>query len=297
MARPLVTIGVCVKNCEDTIKDAIESIMSQDFPHELVEVIFVDDGSTDRTLSIIEGYVPKMDMHVKVFHHEWKGLGASRNVVVDNASRCYIIWVDGDMILPVDHVREQVEFMERNPNVGIGKAKYGIIPKENIVATLENIPFMVYDTNPETVNLKLPGTGGAIYRVEAIRQVQGFDSRLKGTGEDQDAAYRVKAAGWLVSQSPTFFNERRVGTWKSLWSKYFWYGYGDHDLYCKNRKIFSPYRMNPIAGFIAGTLHIRNAYKLTSYKGVFLLPLHFAFKMVAWCFGFTKARVNLFRNR
>ena len=65
-----------------------------------MEVIFVDDGSEDETLSIINSYVPRMDVKVKVFHHGWKGLGLSRNVVVDSASGDYIIWVDGDMILP-----------------------------------------------------------------------------------------------------------------------------------------------------------------------------------------------------
>jgi glycosyltransferase involved in cell wall biosynthesis len=293
---PLVTIGICVRNSEATIEEAIDSVLVQDFPHELIEVIFVDDGSTDRTLSIIERYVPRMYMTVKIFHHKWKGLGASRNVVVDNASGDYIIWVDGDMILPADHVRKQVEYMERNPKMGIGKAQYGVMPKETIVAILENVPFMVHDINPETMNSNLPGTGGAIYRVEAIRQVGRFDNRLKGTGEDQDAAYRVKAAGWLISQSPAFFYERRVRTWKSLWKKYFWYGYGDYDLYCKNRDIFTLHKMNPIAGFIAGAFYARDAYRLTSSKGVFLLPLHFAFKMVAWCFGFTRAHADSFKN-
>jgi cellulose synthase/poly-beta-1,6-N-acetylglucosamine synthase-like glycosyltransferase len=43
--RPEVTIGVCVRNCEDYIEDAIRSILDQDFPHELMEVIFVDDAA------------------------------------------------------------------------------------------------------------------------------------------------------------------------------------------------------------------------------------------------------------
>jgi glycosyltransferase involved in cell wall biosynthesis len=294
---PLVTIGVCVRNAASTIREAIESIIAQDYPHEFMEVIFVDDGSVDETLSIVKGYAAQMDMRVKIFHHEWRGLGFSRNVVVNNASGKYIVWVDGDMILPKDHVRKQVEFMERKPKVGIAKARYGMVSNENLVATLENIPFMVYDADPKTVNSKLPGTGGAIYCVEAIRQVGGFDSRLKGTGEDQDAAYRVKAAGWLISRSSASFYERRVRTWKNLWKKYFWYGYGDHDLYCKNRDIFTLHKMNPITGFIAGAFYIHDAYKLTSDRRVLLLPFHFAFKMVAWCFGFSKAHIDFFKNR
>jgi len=47
--KPIATIGVCVRNCEATIKEVINSIINQDFPHELMEVIIVDDGSEDRT--------------------------------------------------------------------------------------------------------------------------------------------------------------------------------------------------------------------------------------------------------
>ncbi|MHA1267705.1 MAG: glycosyltransferase [Candidatus Helarchaeota archaeon] len=295
MQKIKVTIGVCVRNSAVTLHEAIESISCQDYPHELMEVIFVDDGSKDTTLSIINSYVSKMDTSVKVFHHEWKGLGPSRNVVVDNASGDYIIWVDGDMVLPKDHVRKQVEFMEQKPKVGIAKARYGFMRGENIVASLENIPFIVFDSKNGSLYSKLPGTGGAIFRVEAIRQVNGFDDRLKGVGEDQDVAYRIKVAGWRIERSHALFFERRVQSWKRLWQKYFWYGHGDYTLYLKNRKIFSIYRMIPLAGFVAGASLIFYAYRLTKCKTVFLLPFHFAFKMAAWCAGFTKSKIEFSR--
>ena len=289
---PIVTIGMCVRNCASTIREAIESVLAQDYPHELMEIIFVDDGSEDETLSIIMDYVSKIDMKVKVFHHEWKGLGVSRNVVVDNASGKYIIWVDGDMRIPKDHVKKQVEFMEKNPKVGIAKAILGIMDGDSIVAVLENVPFVVLHSKTSSLESKLPGTGGAIYRVEAIRQVGGFDDRMKGTGEDQDAAFRIRKKGWLIKRSPAIFYERRGQTWGDIWKKWLWYGLGDYDLYRKNREIFSLFKMNPIAGFINGLLHIIEAYKLTHRKTVLLLPFHFAFKMTAWYLGFISGSIR-----
>jgi len=288
--KPKVTIGVCVRNCENYVKEAIDSISDQNFPHKLMEVIFVDDGSEDGTLSVIEGYASKMDMRVKVFHHEWKGLGASRNVVVDNAGGDFIVWVDGDMILPRDHVRKQVEFMEHNPQVGIAKARRGILLGEKIVAALENIHFSVYDSKEGSLDSNLPGTGGSIYRVETIRQVGGFDNHIESVGEDSDAAYRVKVAGWLLRYTKAVFYERGRQTWRELWKQYFSHGYGLYDLYRKNKNIFSPYKMVPMASFVAGALYIPDAYRLTRRKLTFLLPLHFAFKMTAWCLGFAKGR-------
>lgn len=290
MSGTVVTLGVCVKDCASTLPEVIKSIIAQDYPHELMEVIFVDDGSKDETLSIIKHYVPKMNMKVRIFHHEWKGLGPSRNVVVKNSCGKYIIWVDGDMILPKDHVQKQVTFMEQNPKVGIGKARYGFLLEDSVVAFLENIPFVVYDSKDGTLDLKLPGTGGAIFRVEALRKVGSFNERLVGVGEDQDVAYRIKAAGWHIKRTSAYFYERRVKSWLNLWCKYFWYGYGNYCLYRKNRRIFSLFRMNPLAGFIAGVLYVKDAYMLTRRKSVFLLPFHYAFKLAAWCCGFVKAQ-------
>ncbi|MEM2779678.1 MAG: glycosyltransferase [Candidatus Bathyarchaeia archaeon] len=288
-ALTFITIGVCVRNCASTIREAIESIMAQDYPHELMEVIFVDDGSEDDTLSIIKEYEPKMDIKVKIFHHEWKGLGFSRNIVVKNASGKYIIWVDGDMTIPKNFVRKQFEFMRMNPKVGIAKARYGLPHKDNIVAILENIPYVVSDLKNVPLDSKLPGTGGSIYRTKAIRQVGGFDEGLTGVGEDQDAASRIKDAGWLIERTDVFFFEKREQSWRELLHKYFWYGYGNYKLYRKNKKIFKLIKMNPIAGFLAGALLSVCAYRLVRKKIVFLLlPFHFALKMTAWCLGFIK---------
>jgi len=288
-----------VKNCEAYIKEAIESVINQDFPHELMEVIFVDDGSKDGTFSIISDFVSKMDMQVKIYRQEWRGLGPARNVVVNNADGDYIVWVDGDMTLPKDHIRKQVEFMEQNSKVGIAKARYGMPTEENLVSTLENIAFVVEDALAQDAwktNLKLPGTGGSIYRIDAIRQIGGFDDNLKRVGEDQDAAYRIKAAQWSIYRTKTIFYEERNKTWKTLWNKYFRYGYGNYCLYRKNRSIFSIHKMIPLAALIGGLLHSVIAYRLTRQKAIFLLPIHYTFKMTAWCLGFVKGQIDFMRS-
>ena len=292
-SKPLVTIGVCVRNCEIIIRGAIRSIMQQDFPHALMEVIFVDDGSEDATVSVIHDLVSNMDFDVKIFSYEWRGLGFARQVVVENARGKYIIWVDGDMMLSSDHVRKQVEFMEKNPSVGIAKGRYVLSRDEGLVAFLEDVPFIVfyYQHEGKTIE-KLPGTGGAIYRVEAIKRVGGFDSRIKGAAEDIDLEYRIRNAGWRVYVSPATFYEKRPRTWKNLWVKYFWYGYGMHYVLNKNRNIERLYEMSPLAALVEGFWSSISAYKFVRSKRVFLLPLHFFFKMSAWSFGYAKSHFN-----
>jgi hypothetical protein len=162
----------------------------------------------------------------------------------------------------------------------------------NLVAALENIVYVVDSKHIGKIGLDVPVTEGAVYRVKAIRQVSGFDNQITGAGEDLDAAYRVGAVGWLFGETNAELYESCRGTWKSLWDQYVWYGYGGHFIIHKNKELIPFYKMVPPAGFVAGLLRLPVAYRLTHKKAVLLLPIHYVFKRIAWCFGFLKGHLN-----
>jgi glycosyltransferase involved in cell wall biosynthesis len=161
---PIVTIGIPVRNRETMVGDALESVAKQDFPHELMETIIVDDGSTDNTLSVVKDKNNKLQLGARIIAHSWMGLGFSRNAVLNNSKAKYIIWVDSDIVLAKDFVKLQVEFMEANPTIAIAKGSYGMY-HTNTVSMLENIEFV--STNSKQMRSLDPnalGTGGSIYR-------------------------------------------------------------------------------------------------------------------------------------
>ena len=80
MLKPKVTIGVCARNCETTIGEAVESIIMQDYPHELIEVIFVDDGSTDGTPSYA---IPRL---VQTGEHSSQSGGSRQHILRRNGT-------------------------------------------------------------------------------------------------------------------------------------------------------------------------------------------------------------------
>jgi len=297
MMKPRVTIGICVRNCEDFIGEAINSVANQDFSHESMETIIVDDGSQDKTLSVISRYKSKMDMQVKIFRQEWKGLGSARNIVVDNASGEYIIWVDGDMLLSTDYVSKQVKFMEQNHKVGIAKGRYDLSPGANLLATLEiysrAASKMVNFNYNDKAHAKSMGTGGCIYRVKAIRQVGGFDEKISGYGEDLDAEYRIRKAGWLFFITDAQFRdyERRGMTWKQLWARYLQRGFDMCYFSRKNKNMITLYKTSPVATFFAGFFHSLKIYRLTRHKVAFLLPIQYMVKSTAWFLGFIRGRI------
>jgi glycosyltransferase involved in cell wall biosynthesis len=285
--KTIVTIGLCVKNNEDTIKEVVNSIVNQDFPHELMEVIVVDGSSQDQTLSIIREAFSKADLKVRVFS-ENKGLGFARQIVVDKAVGKYIVWVDGDIILSKNYVKEQVDFMEHNPCVAVAAGSFGLLTDDNLVAFLENIGYVIDSLRHQgKPTSKLLGTEGSILRVKAARMVGGFDPQIKGAQEDTDLAFRMYLAGWKFHNTKSIFYERQRNTWSALWKQHFWYGYGLHFAQHKNkgRNIF----INKPHDRIILSFE---AYKLTRRKVVFLLPLNFIFKKTALLFGFLKAHMD-----
>jgi len=286
-----VTIGLCVKNVEQTIEEVLNSILEQDFPHELIELIVVDGCSNDKTLLIIEVKLSKADIKHKIFR-ENSGLGWARQIVVDNACGEYIVWVDGDILLLRDHVKKQVEFMEQNPNAGIGVGKHMMYNETSLVATMENIEDAIEFKLGGEVRSKILGTGGSIYRVKAIKDIGGFDEHIRGSCEDMDAEYRVRAAGWGLYVTPATFSELRRKTWKTLWDEYFWHGYGGHCILHKNVGLINRYKMFPPIAILTEIVRSSIAYKLTHRKVMFLLPLHYTFKRIAWCMGFVKSHLG-----
>jgi glycosyltransferase involved in cell wall biosynthesis len=287
-----VTIGICVKDCGSLIGETLDGILAQDYPRTLMECIFVDDGSEDDTLLVIKRCLSKFDITTRIFHHNWQGLGVSRNVVVNNARGEYIVWVDGDMTLSPEFVRQQVEFMEKHPTSGIAKGKYCLTVQENLVSDLENMEFAISNLrrNCETSSIPL-GSGGSIYRVKAIREVGGFDQNITGSGEDMDAEQRIREAGWLLNFTSAVFYERRRKTWRSLWKEYIWHGQGFSFLIQRRKQVINPYIMFPPVVLKNEISRIVAAYKLTGRKTALLLPLHYVFRRTAWAIGFASNRL------
>ena len=290
----IVSVGVCLRNCESSVKSIVDRISSQDFPHKNIEVLFVEEGSKDDTLSLLKKNAPRMNMPYKIIHQEWKGLGFSRNVIFQNSKGKYIVWVDDGTIIPKDYIRKQIIFMEEHPAVGIAMGVIGIYSGSNLVSNLENMGELVFSYNyAGKVTTKLPGTGGSIYRTKAMKQVNGFDEQITGATEDTDIAYRILSAGWQIWITNTKYFVDHNKKLRTIWSKSLWYGYGSHFTLNKHKELHTKlYKSTPIAGFLQGIFICFTAYKLTHKKTAFLLPFYILIKRTAFCLGFLRGHID-----
>ena len=93
MLDDLITIVVPVYNVEDYINRCVDSILCQTYKN--MEIILVDDGSTDSSKSICDAYLD-LDKRIKVIHKLNGGLSDARNVGLEASNGEYIIFIDSD---------------------------------------------------------------------------------------------------------------------------------------------------------------------------------------------------------
>lgn len=95
---PVVSIIIPCYNVEKYIDTCIESVFNQNLSESELEVIIVNDGSTDNSLLIIQQLVGNK-CNVKILSQENKGLGGARNTGIINATGTYLLFLDADDLL------------------------------------------------------------------------------------------------------------------------------------------------------------------------------------------------------
>ncbi len=97
---PKVSVIVPIYNVEQYLARCLDSILSQSFAD--IEVVCVDDGSPDDSISIAEDYA-RRDSRIRIIRQENKGLGGARNTGIDNATGQYVAFIDSDDYISEDY--------------------------------------------------------------------------------------------------------------------------------------------------------------------------------------------------
>ncbi len=112
MSNPLISIITPSFNRSEIIHETAESVFNQTYPHW--EWIIVDDGSTDNSWEILQGYA-SIDPRVRIYKRDRdpKGAAACRNIAVEKCSGDYLVFLDTDDILASFCLEQRVSaFME-----------------------------------------------------------------------------------------------------------------------------------------------------------------------------------------
>ena len=110
MSRPLVSVLIPAYNVERYAAETIRSVLDQTYPN--VEIIVVDDGSTDRTVEVLQ---PFEAYGVRLIAQDNAGACVARNRALAEAQGDYLQYLDADDLLSPDKIERQVDLLSRSP--------------------------------------------------------------------------------------------------------------------------------------------------------------------------------------
>ncbi|MFF7766735.1 bifunctional polysaccharide deacetylase/glycosyltransferase family 2 protein [Streptomyces massasporeus] len=236
ITRP-VTVIVPAYNEKECIANTLDSLARSTHP---IEIIVVDDGSTDGTSEIAREAALALGMtNVRVVRQENAGKPAALNNGVRSARHDIVVMMDGDTVFEPDTVRQLVQPFA-DPEVGAvaGNAKVG--NRTTVIGAWQHIEYVMgFNLDRRMYDLlrcmpTIPGAIGA-FRREAVLRVGGMSEDT--LAEDTDITIAMHRDGWrVVYQEHARAWTEAPGSLKQLWSQRYRWSYGTMQALWKHRK-------------------------------------------------------------
>jgi glycosyltransferase involved in cell wall biosynthesis len=187
MATPKVSVIIPNYNYSQYLREAIDSVLAQTYPE--IEIIVVDDGSTDGSREVLESY----GQRISVIFQKNAGVSAARNNGVSQSCGEYIAFLDADDAWFPAKIERQVKMFESD--AGLGLVHVGVVEIDGIGnSLLELVDGMDGQVADALLRFEGPvilgGGSGLMVPRRVFDEVDGFDTRLS-TAADWDFYYRV----------------------------------------------------------------------------------------------------------
>ncbi|SER56821.1 alpha-1,6-rhamnosyltransferase [Pseudomonas sp. NFACC02] len=194
---PLVSIIAPCYNAEKYLDVALASIFAQDYPN--VEVIIVDDGSTDNSVPLLRALQGKYDF--QLYSQVNQGVSAALNHGLQYARGEYVCTPDLDDIMLPSSVRLRAEYLNQHPEVGCVGAliiymdSEGNDTKSQKLASIQKLSFDEILGDAIVV-----GAPVSLYRMDALRTVDFYDPDIKV--QDFQMTLKIASKGYEVHVLP-----------------------------------------------------------------------------------------------
>ncbi|WP_075733447.1 bifunctional polysaccharide deacetylase/glycosyltransferase family 2 protein [Streptomyces acidiscabies] len=232
-----VSVVVPAYNEKECIANTLGSLARSTHP---IEVIVVDDGSTDGTSEIARDAATRLGMdNVRVVRQENAGKPAALNNGVRSASCDIVVMMDGDTVFEPDAVHQLVQpFADSGVGAVAGNAKVG--NRNTVIGAWQHIEYVMgFNLDRRMYDLlrcmpTIPGAIGA-FRRDAVLQAGGMSEDT--LAEDTDITIAMHRAGWqVVYQEHARAWTEAPGSLKQLWSQRYRWSYGTMQALWKHRK-------------------------------------------------------------
>ena len=205
MAAAMFSAIIPAHNAASTLGAAMQSVLAQ--THNELELIVVDDGSTDDTREVAEAFA--VDPRVSIVSQEQRGLAAARNAGVGHARTPLLGFLEADDLWMPDYVASVIRTLDSDRRAGIAYSDAWILDDEtrSVHRRLASdfVPELPAGISPDDLALRLVARNLLPYcstvRREAIEAAGGYDASLTAV-EDWDLWIRIAACGYGAVRVP-----------------------------------------------------------------------------------------------
>jgi len=194
---PLVSIIIPCYNAEAYVAEAVESALGQSY--DPIEVIVIDDGSTDGSLDVIKSFEDRIRWRTG----ENQGVSAARNRGLELAEGDFVKFLDADDVLTEHSVETQVKQIQElsSERATVFGDAYQIGPQGEVIGH-SSFRQLRGDEDPIAYILKVnPGVPYPLHRRNHLEEIDGFDADLPWA-EDYDLHLRLQLAGISMEYRP-----------------------------------------------------------------------------------------------
>jgi cellulose synthase/poly-beta-1,6-N-acetylglucosamine synthase-like glycosyltransferase/peptidoglycan/xylan/chitin deacetylase (PgdA/CDA1 family) len=231
-----VSVVVPTFNEAKTIKSTLTSLVASGYPE--IEVLVVDDGSTDRTAAIVRRLALP---NVRLISQPNLGKSAALNNGIAHATSDLLVMIDADTVLNPDAIGRLVEpFLD--PSVGAVSGNTKVANRDGLIGGLQHLEYVAgfnLDRRIFDVGQCMPSVPGAIgaFRRSAIESAGGLSAVT--LAEDTDLTMAVAAAGWrVVYEDAAIAWTEAPESWLDLWRQRRRWCYGTMQAMWKHRRAF-----------------------------------------------------------
>lgn len=192
MSETFVSLVLPVYNEGERVIRCVDSLLRQS--HRNLEIIIVDDGSTDETLAILEK-LSKNYQSTKIMRTLHKGVSHARNVGISEARGGVISFVEADEVYHPDRIRRALRYLSSEKVGGVYQPKLLLNPS-GFLAEVCNLELLIHELK-YAKGIAKPVSAWT-YRTDILRNVGGFDECLE-VGEDKALAMKVQGAGFKIA--------------------------------------------------------------------------------------------------
>lgn len=194
---PDISVVIPAYNAAWSLPDTLRSVQAQ--TRRQIEIIVVDDGSTDATAEIVRCFA-RHDPRIQIICQQNKGLAASRNAGFQRARGAYVAFLDSDDIWHPDFLNQLARALDDAPDAPFAYAYSFRFDTENRLIPGEEWPYVPRHDFLGLLALNSVGNGSAgIFRRSALERVGGYDVSLKEReaqgAEDWKMCLQMAAAG------------------------------------------------------------------------------------------------------